>query len=274
MKYLKIPPPNSLAAYIRFFWILEGDLPYEHRSVADGGVEMIFHYQGAFDAIKDQGRCPAALSAIQGTSSGYQVYKCQSAFGIFGTYFYPYAIPVLFGMPASELTNQMPDLHTFLGTKGKDLEDRMMNALTNSDRIQIMSTFLEKRIEKVERRDASMHLLICSIMHSGLKNNIVSTAKAFSLSRRQFERRFKTLTGFSPKMYERIIRFQKASSEYNNQGKSLTQIALEYGYYDHSHFSNEFKKFSGYKPKDYFSGNEVGYEWRDADPGMSQTSKI
>ena len=149
----------------------------------------------------------------------------------------------------------------------------MMNALTNSERIQIMSTFLEKKIEKVESRDAGMHLLINSTIHNGFKSDIITTAKAFSLSRRQFERRFKMLTGFSPKMYERIIRFQHASDEYNNQGKSLTQIALEYGYYDHSHFSNEFKKFSGYNPKDYFSGNAVGYEWRDADPGMSQTSK-
>jgi len=273
MKYLTIPPPTSLSEYVRFFWMLESDQPYEHRSLADGSIEMIFHYYGSFDEIKPGGNCTSAPSAIQGTCSQYHIYTTSSAFGIFGVYFYPYAIPVLFGMPTSELTNEMPDLHAFLKTDGRDLEERMMTAHTNSERVNIISAFLDRRIKKAEKTDAGLQLLIRSTIHSGLKTNIDFTAKAFSLSRRQFERRFKMLAGFSPKMYERIIRFQRVADEYNQRNKSLTQIALEYGYYDHSHFTNDFKKFSGHNPKDYFSGNETGYEWRGADTGMSQYSK-
>ncbi|TRX59205.1 AraC family transcriptional regulator [Fulvivirga sp. M361] len=273
MKYLTLPPPVSLAEYVRFFWILESGQSYEHRSLADGSVEMIFHYQGSFDEIKSDSPRACPPSAIQGTSSDYQVYTCQSAFGIFGIYFYPYAVPALFDIPANELSNEMPDLHAFLGVEGKDLEDQMITSQNNADRISIISAFLERRVKQIEKRDAGMHHLICSIIHNGCKTNIELTAKEFSLSRRQFERRFKMLAGFSPKMYERIIRFQNAADEYNKQQKSLTQIALEFGYYDHSHFTNEFKKFSGYNPKGYFSGNEVGYEWRNADAEMSQNSK-
>lgn len=274
MEYFTIPPPTSLSAYIRFFWMLESNQPYEHRSVADGGVEMIFHYQGAFDEIKPEGKSASALSSIQGTTSGYHVYRCTSSFGIFGVYFYPFAIPALFDLPAQELSDETPDLQTFLGIEGENLEERMMASRTNADRISIIATFLEKRIKKVDRRDEAMHHHIRSIIHTTGKTNVDRIAKELSFSRRQFERKFKRLAGFSPKMYERIIRFQHASDEYNKQQKSLTQIALEYGYYDHSHFSNEFKKFSGYNPKDYFSGNEVGYEWRNAEIEMSQFSKI
>nr|MBI1230220.1 helix-turn-helix domain-containing protein [Cytophagales bacterium] len=264
MLYLTIPPPVHLAKFVRFFWILESNQPYEHRSVADGGVEMVFHYQGSFDEIKQEGSGPCASSAIQGTSSGYKVYTCQSAFGIVGVYFYPFAIPALFDLPADELANQMPDLYTFLGTAGKELEDKMMTARNNADRITIITAFLEKKLKKVEERDEALHQFIRSIIHSAGQTKFNAVADEFCLSRRQFERRFKVLAGFSPKMYERIIRFQLAADQYNKQTKSLTQIALDLGYYDQSHFSNDFKKFSGYNPKNYFSGQEVGYEWRDA----------
>ena len=119
VEYQIIPPGSVLAEYVQFFWTLECDRPYEHRSLADSGIELIFHYQGTFDEIKPQGSCTTAISAIRGTSSSYQIYACNSAFGIFGVYFYPYAIPALFAMPTDELSNEIPDLGTFLGTAGK-----------------------------------------------------------------------------------------------------------------------------------------------------------
>jgi AraC-like DNA-binding protein len=274
VRYLTIPPPPSLVEYVRFFWILESDQPYEHRSVADGGAEMIFHYQGAFDEINPGGNSPSALSSIRGTTSGYQIFRCTSAFGMIGIYFYPYAIPELFHIPANELSNEMPDLHTIFKREGTELEEQVMTCRTNTGRIDLIICFLLKRLKQAENRNAVMHSFLRTLIHNGGKTDVEALAGQFSLSRRQFERKFKALSGFSPKMYERIIRFQRAADEYDRQYKPLTQIALEYGYYDQSHFTNEFRKFSGYSPKDYFSGKETGYEWRDAHNEMSQSSKI
>ena len=269
IRYQIIRPGSLLAKHVRFFWILESDQPYEHRSLADGGIEMIFHYKGTFDEITSNGSSPSALSAIQGTSSSYQVYTCKSAFGIFGVYFYPFAIPALFVMPTDELSNEMPDLATFLGAQGRVLEEKMMTSGNHTERVSIISKFLEERVVRIGNGDNQMHQVIHSIIHTTGKINIDFLAEECSLSRRQFERRFKMLAGFSPKMYERIVRFQNAADEYKNQNKSLTQIALENGYYDHAHFANDFKKFSGHNPKDYFSGKEVGHEWRDGGICMS-----
>ncbi len=267
--YQIIPPGSMLTEYVQFFWTLESDQPYEHRSLADGGIEMIFHYNGTFDQIKPQGKCPTALSAIRGTSTSYQIYSCRSAFGIFGVYFYPFAIPALFAIPTDELSNEIPDLATFLGVVGKELEEKMMTSRNNTERARIISKFLEERVGAIEKKDRQIHQVIHSIIHNPGRLNIDLLAIKCSLSRRQFERKFKRFAGFSPKMYERIVRFQNAADEYKNHNKSLTQIALENGYYDHSHFTNDFKKFSGHDPKDYFSGKAVGHEWRDGEIGMS-----
>lgn len=48
-----------------------------------------------------------------------------------------------------------------------------------------------------------------------------------------------------------------------NKKKSLTDIAYDCGYYDQSHFINDFKEFSGYHPSQYFSGQTEGTTWKD-----------
>ena len=70
------------------------------------------------------------------------------------------------------------------------------------------------------------------------------------LSQRQFERKFKDLTGMTPKMFSAITRFSTAEKFIRfHPDKSLFTIALDCGYYDHSHLIREFKRFSGVLPQ-------------------------
>lgn len=273
MKYHTILPTPELAAYVRFFWVLESDGPYIHRSLADGGVELIFHYLEAFDEIKPSGRARSSLSAIQGPSSGYQVYECKTKFGIFGIYLHPFAIPALFNIPSSEISDEMPDLVSFLGKEGRILEEQIMTATTNGERITISSKFLKNRLKKGSQLSNDVCHVIESITRTKGKIDIDRLAQDCFLSRRQFERKFKSHAGFSPKKYANIVRFQHAADAFVGRSKPLVQIALECGYYDQAHFTNHFKKFSGYQPKDYFEGKVIGNEWREKEIEMSHSSK-
>ncbi|RYF96544.1 MAG: AraC family transcriptional regulator, partial [Chitinophagaceae bacterium] len=62
----------------------------------------------------------------------------------------------------------------------------------------------------------------------------------------------------------RILRFQMATRLYGVKEKSLTDIAYGCGYYDQSHFIHEFKQFSGYHPRQYFSGSPEGVAWKES----------
>src|SRR5690606_13565448 len=74
------------------------------------------------------------------------------------------------------------------------------------------------------------------------------------LSQRQFERNFKMLTGFSPKYFSRIVRFEKSIiNAYCCQPLSLTELALYSGYFDQAHMIREYREFTGKKPSAYFS---------------------
>lgn len=264
MKFIAVPPPAHLADYIRFYWVYELDIPpgtpYVYRSMADGCAEMIFHYKGIF---KDLGQFYNGKSRalVQAQSCEHKRFLTHQSFGIFGVYLYPFALPRLFNMPAAELSNYMPDLETLLGQEGVDLEEQMMLAPDNTYRMHIITAFFEKLLLKNYEKPALIHKSIKHVIHSpGI--TVQQLADMFCLSKRQFERKFRELSGFSPKLYSRIIRFQEALKSYGNKDRSLAEIAHLCGYYDQSHFIHDFKEFSGYHPSQYFHGRPEGVEYR------------
>lgn len=264
--YYTIPPPLHLAPYIRFFWVLESDEPsYLHHAMADVCPELVFHYQGQFDEVKASGkREKSSISGLQGQTRHTSRFQINERFGIFGTYLYPYTLSLLFGIPATEFANQYSDLTSFLGPEGKELEARIMEAADHGERVQLLSRFLEKRLKNISARDSSpaMCASMQLIMQSGGRLKVDVLAEEACLSQRQYERNFKQLSGFSPKLFSRIVRFHKAFNACNTASdNTLAQVALESGYYDQSHFIQDFKQFSGLNPRHFFSGKAEGLDW-------------
>lgn len=259
-----IPPPPHLAHIIRFFWVLEGEMGYTHHNMADACVEMLFHYHGLFDEIaQESDRSKSFTAGVHGPSHVLRRYTIDSGFSIFGVYFYPQAIPLLFSLPAAALTNTAVELSYLLKTAGRELEEKIMLAKDNTERCHILSRFTEERLARQPNIDLPVFSAIKHIIHHQPAISIKALSRQYYLSERQFERQFKQYAGLSPKLFSRIIRFQSAASFYNREAMSLGSIALECGYYDQSHFINDFKAFSGLHPKQYFSGRSGATEWRE-----------
>ncbi|HVI45833.1 MAG TPA: helix-turn-helix transcriptional regulator [Chitinophaga sp.] len=264
MKYYTIPSPPALKDIVRFFWVLESNEPYTHYSMADVCPEMVFHYNGRFDELLHNGDItPSFTAGIHGQTNFTRRFHIDDSFGIFGTYLYPHAIPLLFNIPAPELTNQMTDLQLLLQAAGSELEEKIWNARSTAQRVKIMESFILQRLAKHYKAEPPVFQCIQSIIHSKGLVTIKQLASDHFLSERQFERKFRQFSGFSPKLFSRIVRFQSTMAQYGNKEKSLTEIALECGYYDQSHFIHEFREFSGNHPRHYFSGDSDATKWRD-----------
>ena len=267
MQYYTIQPPEILKPYVRCFWVFEHSLAadepsYVYRSVADGCAEIVFHYKGIFDDITGNNHPSNYRSGLHSQTSQYSRFIINEDFGIFGAYLYPYAIPRLFGLPAEETTNTQLDLQILLGEAGKFLEEQIMLAVDNAQRVNILSAFLEKQLHKRNLLEKSMMLAVRYAIYNGTGGNVNDLASRFALSTRQFDRKFKIYSGFSPKMYLRLTRLQSALKQYGHN-KSLTQIAYECGYYDQSHFIHDVRAFTGYHPGYYFSGKAEGTDYKD-----------
>lgn len=269
MNYKTIPPPASLAKYVRFFWVFEGEAcredPYIHRGMPDGCAELVFHYRGVFDELFPDGTSERSFTAgLDAQSQHFRRFSISQNFGIFGVYLYPFAVTHLFSIPSSDLKNQMLDIRTLFGKDENGLEEKMMMAPDLSTRVHLITHFLESRLGKIRSVQPGVFETMHYIIETNGTIDIAELARRNFLSRRQFERNFKQFSGFSPKVFARIIRFQNSLKDYGNPHKSLTQIGLDAGYADQSHFIREFKEFSGYTPKEYFLNKGEGTEWREA----------
>lgn len=268
MKYFQIDPPPQLSGIVRFFWVLEHETsegqPYHHRTMADGCAEMVFHYQGIFDEISGNGQTEKSfVSGLSGPSAQFRRFSIHRSFGIFGVYLYPFVITQLFKIPGTLLANQMPDLHSLLGKEGEMLEEKIVTAAHHEERVNIISSFLSAKLANAPMREPGVFEVMKYIIHTQGKHNVETLAGKCFASVRQFERNFKSYSGLSPKLFSRVIRFHHTLAQYGLQ-KSLTQVAYEAGYYDQSHFIQDFKAFSGLNPRQYFSGNADGLSWIDA----------
>ena len=73
-------------------------------------------------------------------------------------------------------------------------------------------------------------------------------ADRIGLSSRQFERRFRSAVGISPKLFCRMQRFQRVFPAMENTQSQWVDAAVNCGYYDQAHLIRDFREFSGTTP--------------------------
>ncbi|MDW3194305.1 MAG: AraC family transcriptional regulator [Cytophagales bacterium] len=85
------------------------------------------------------------------------------------------------------------------------------------------------------------------------KFKVSDLASNMAMSEKSLERMVKKQFNLTPKELWQVIRFQHASHKLKNQPNSKFIDALEFGYYDQSHFIKECRKITSYSPKELFS---------------------
>lgn len=256
VKYRSYKPAGVLSEYVRLFWSLEARVdgtngPFVHRALPDNCIELIFYCDGKLAIASADGEEGYTFSSgIFGHAQKFRQFKSHDSFHLFGVYLYPSTLRILFNLPASELLNQKIDSETLWGSAGKILEEQVITATRDKDRVQAVSNFLLKKISNVREYENAFRQKVNTAIDNNKLLSIDSFADQCNLSRRQFERKFNEFSGFTPKEFFSIVRFKNALHELSH-GRSLAQTAMDCGYYDQSHFSNEFKRLSGYSPREF-----------------------
>lgn len=87
--------------------------------------------------------------------------------------------------------------------------------------------------------------------HYAHKLSIEELAKIAHLSESQLTRRFRKLFGASPHEYVMRVRVDAARTLLEETRRTISDIALEVGFTDHSHFIRTFKQVRGMTPTTY-----------------------
>jgi AraC-like DNA-binding protein len=85
--------------------------------------------------------------------------------------------------------------------------------------------------------------------------SLAELARQSGWSERHFTQVFREQIGFTPKVWHRLQRFQRAVRQLQAvRGVSWAELAISCGYYDQSHFANEFRAFAGIDLTTYTTG--------------------
>jgi len=78
-------------------------------------------------------------------------------------------------------------------------------------------------------------------------------ARMAGLSVGQFERKFRAIVGIPPLRYIIKTRVNKACDALLHTARTVTQVAIDTGFYDHSHLFKQFRRHTGMTPRQYRS---------------------
>lgn len=138
-------------------------------------------------------------------------------------------------------------------------DDRMLEGICGTTDFRTQITVFLRSYMSIYRRVAPLEHSNLLVLHAS--NLLIRTAGTIPIEQiaeetgytaRYVDKCFRTETGLSPKQLAKIVRFQTAVSALNDpMGRSLTEIAVDAGFYDQSHLVHEFKRYTGFTPKQY-----------------------
>ncbi|HEU4470746.1 MAG TPA: helix-turn-helix domain-containing protein [Flavisolibacter sp.] len=128
-------------------------------------------------------------------------------------------------------------------------------------KVRLLDSFFERRLLNFPEDALKECVRIVSTAEQ--KTTVEDLSKHVHLSRKTIQRLFQKHLGCTAKDYIDIAHFRKSLNSYilQNEKPSLTQTALENGYYDHAQFIKHFQKLAAANPKSFFrSVQQIGGE--------------
>jgi AraC-like DNA-binding protein len=176
------------------------------------------------------------------------------------TAFYPTGTYRLLGIPMQQTVNTGLDATQFWGTAVHDLLKNLRDTTSYDAMVELVAAFLEQRFDAGCRPEEPIDGVAIQMLDPLNIHSLEEWAAMACLSLRQFERNFTTRVGIAPKLFIRIVRFERAMKIKNEwPEKSWAQIALECGYTDSSHLLREFKQFADFPPSRFYLQPTSGY---------------
>lgn len=168
-----------------------------------------------------------------------------------GIRFRPGGAAAFLPFPVDALGSGETPLDAAFGREGAELAERLAEAAGFSERVAVCEAFLLGRLVAAGYPEPSPVLAIVRRMLRGRRRLSMSdAAAACGWSVRQLERRFRGETGLTPRLFGRIVRFQRVFRALGaaDGDADWVSVALDCGYADQPHLIREFHELAGETP--------------------------
>jgi len=244
MTYFELGPPPVLAPWLACTWERETDAGPPVRVLPDGCIDIVW-IDGHGTQVVGPNTTTFAVSLPTGTR-------------VAGARLRPGAAPSLLGVRAESLRDARVGVDEVWADDGRRLAAMLDES---SDPAAAIAAWLVNRAAGAQWPDRLLDEAIAALDRPAVA--IERLADELGLSERQLRRRVSAAVGYGPKRLARVLRLQRAldaaraggSGELGREGSGdLGRVALDAGYADQAHFTNDCRALAGVPPSVILGG--------------------
>jgi AraC-like DNA-binding protein len=268
MVYLEQVPSPALRPWVHSLWYCHApNMPAgRQRVLPNGCMQIILNLSG--DHLADCGEDGTAhkkhsRAILVGVRDRYQIVDTADMQETAGVVIRPGGFTGLFRERADLLFQRVIALEDIWHEPF--LFEHLGQARTPPQKLACLDKLLTglagKKSQRSQTADHALYLLRVKRL------SITECARTIDVSERWLSQLFREEVGVSPKLWARIHRFQAATHALHaGVDISWAALALDCGYYDQSHFANDFRAFSGLDASAYSKHvalwqNHVPLDW-------------
>lgn len=252
MHYREFTPNGILSEFIDKYWIVQENIqnPGKYKILPDGYSDFIFCLSGkAMPKVNENTLSLCEAYYVGAMTVFSELTALPAQLDMLGIRFKPGGLSVFCDIPLYEFRNLRVDMEECCFLFPRGFTDRLRELSTTIERINEIEKYLTACLEKYFNSDQQIGYAVKQIHFSHGQLSINFLMEKICLCQRHFERKFKHSTGYSPKELARITRFRHTSLLLKNSSPANYQhLAMDCGYYDHSHMIKEFKQLTGVPP--------------------------
>jgi AraC-like DNA-binding protein len=257
-------PPAALRPFVKSLWVgrdAEEDAPppgARERMLPSGAMHLVIRLSDQpirlFDGVDDRVGRDLGHAVVGGMRSAPYV-RDKSAVHVIGVELRPGMHAGLLGASAAELAERHTPLDDLWGRVAREWRERLSEPATFAAQLDLFAALLARRFGAVRAmHPAVAHALSC-IRDTP---DVGAIVRATGYSHRRFIALFRHAVGIAPKLYQRVLRFERSLRLLvAHPTMPLVEIALDAGYTDQPHFNREFREFAGISPTEYRRASPV-----------------
>ena len=242
-------PSDILKPFVKNYLVIESNDGIVNRVLPDTSLVMAFRFKGNVSYLTGDIETTVPGSVLSGLRKGSKLISYSLGAATILVIFKPATASAFFKVPLHELFDDTVPLYNFISKqRATVVEEQLEGAKNDFERINLIERFLYTSISG-DGRDKLVLAAIEKIKAVNGFYKIKDLANSLYISQDAFEKRFRKVTGTSPKHFSSVIRLRNIISKpYHN----LTGLAYDAGYFDQSHFNKDFRLFTGQTPSGFF----------------------
>jgi AraC-like DNA-binding protein len=250
--YMEVPPPPALAHLVASLWEMRiPDSPETRvRILPNACVDIVLY---ASETSRGEGSAalvaPPHRSFVVGSTLRSFVARSAGCRRVLGASLLPTGVQPLLGLPARVIGEAIVLLSDVIGSDAAELEERVLAGPDHLALARLADALVRLRASR--EAHPLVARAVTSVRQAGGQQRMDALARDHNVSTRHLERTFLEHIGIGPKLFSRLVRFDRAVRDIPRRGeRSWSQFALVHGYSDQAHLINEFKLFAGATPGD------------------------